>query len=52
MFCNQLAVLKIDSVYKQGQNYHRQVYVEECEYTNAEKCSMLSVDDDDGFFEV
>ena len=50
MFCNQMAVLKIDSVYKQGQNYHRQV--EECEYTNAEKCSMLSVDDDDGFFEV
>ena len=53
MYCNQMAVLKIDSVYKQGKNYHRQVYVEECKYTNAEKqqCSMLSVDDD-GFFEV
>ena len=46
-------VLKIDSVYKQGKNYHPQVYVEECKYTDAEnqQCSMLS-DDDDGFFEV
>ena len=45
--------VKIDSVYKQGKNYHPQAYVEECEYTNAEnqQCSMLS-DDDDGFFEV
>ena len=45
--------VKIDSVYKQGKNYHPQAYVEECEYTNAEnqQSSMLS-DDDDGFFEV
>ena len=53
MHCNATAVLKIDSVYKQGKNYHPQVYVEECKYTDAEnqQCSMLS-DDDDGFFEV
>ena len=54
MHCNATAVLKIDSVYKQGKNYHPQVYVEECKYTDAEnqQCSMLSDDDDDGFFEV
>ena len=51
---NAEVVLKIDSVYKQGKNYHFQVYVEECKYTDAEnqRCSMLSDDDDDGFFEV
>ena len=37
MHCNATAVLKIDSVYKQGKNYHPQVYVEECKYTDAEK---------------
>ena len=54
MFCNAAAVLKIDSVYKQGENYHPQTYVEECKYANAEKqqCSMLSDDDNDGFFVV
>ena len=53
MHCNASAVLKIDSVYKQGKNYHPQVYVEECKYTDAEnqQCNMLS-DDDDEFFEV
>ena len=54
MHCNATAVLKIDSVYKQGKNYHPQAYVEECKYTDAEnqQCSMLSDDDDDGYFEV
>ena len=54
MHYNASAVLKIDFVYKQGKNYHPQVYIEECRYTNAEKqqCNMLSDDDDDGFFEV
>ena len=54
MYCNASAVLKIDSVYKGGKNYHPQTYVPECKYTNAEKqqCSMLSDNDDDGFFEV
>ena len=53
MYCNATAVLKIDSVYKQGKNYHPQVYVEECKYTDAEnqQCSML-IDDYDVFFEV
>ena len=51
VYCNAAAILKIDSVYKQGKNYHPQTYVEECIYTDAEKQrrSMLS---DDGFFEV
>ena len=54
MHCNATAVLKTDSLYKQDKNYHPQVYVEEFKYTNAEnqQCSMLSDDDDDGFFEV
>ena len=53
MHCNATAVLKIDSVYKQGKNYHPQVYVEEWRYTDAEnqQCNMLSDDDDDGFFQ-
>ena len=54
-YCNATALLKIDSVYKQGKNYHPQTYIEECIYTDVEKqkCNMLSDDnDDDGFFEV
>ena len=49
MHCSETALLKIDSVYKQGKNYHPQVYVEECKYTDAEnrQCNMLSYDDDD-----
>ena len=55
MHCYATAVLKIDSVYKQGKSYHPQVYVEECKYIDAEnqQSSMLSDDDDDdGFFEM
>ena len=54
MYCNATAFLKIDSVYKQGKNYQPQTYVEECKYTDVEKQrrSVLSDDDDDGFFEV
>ena len=55
-YCNATTVLKIDSVYKQGKNYHSQRYVEECKYPDVEnqRRSMLSDDDDDddGFFEV
>ena len=53
IYCNATAVLKIDSVYKQGKNYHPQVYVEEHKYTDVDnqQCNILS-DDDDGFFEV
>ena len=36
MHCNATAVLKIDSVYKQGRNFHPRVYIEECKYTDAE----------------
>ena len=54
MHCNATAVFKIDSVYKQGKNYHPQVYVDECKYIDVEKQqdSMLSDDDYDGFFEL
>ena len=54
MYFNATAVLKIDSVYKQGKNYHPQVYTEECKYADAEKqqCNMLSDSDNDGFFQV
>ena len=54
MYSNATSVLKIDSAYKQGKNYHAYVYVEECKYTDAEnqQCNMLSNDDDDGLFEV
>ena len=47
MYCNA-------TVYKKGKNYHPQVHVEECKYTNAEnqQCNMLSHKGDDGFFEV
>ena len=54
MYCNATAVLKTDSVYKEGKNYHPQAYVEKCKYTDSEKqqCKMLNNDDDDEFFVV
>ena len=59
MYCNATGVLKVNSVYKQGKNYHPQVYVEEGKYTGTEnrQCNLLSNDDDhddddDGFFEL
>ena len=36
MYCNGTAVLKVESTYKQGKNYHLQVYIEDCNYTDAE----------------
>ena len=39
MHCNATAVLKIDFANKQGRNYHPQVYVEECKYTDNQKTS-------------
>ena len=49
MRCNAKAMLKVDSLYKQGKNCHPQVYAEECKYTDAEsqQWNMLSVSDDD-----
>ena len=55
MYCNATAVSKIDSVYKQGKNYHPQIYVRECKYNYAEsqQFNMLSDShDNDGYFEV
>ena len=55
MYCNTAAVLKVDLVHKQCKSYNPDVYVEECEYSDAERhgCSMSSdSDDDEGFFEV
>ena len=52
MYCNATAVLKIDSVYKQGKNYHPQTYFEECKYNDVEKEQRNMLSDDDGFFEV
>ena len=52
MYCNATAVLKIDSVYKQGKNYHPQAYIEECKYTDAEKQQSNMLSDADGLFEV
>ena len=52
MYCNATAVLKIDSVYKQGKNCHPKTYVEECKYTDAENKQFRMLSDDDGFFEV
>ena len=55
MYCTRTAILTINSVYKQGKNYHPQTYIEECIYTDVEnqKGSLLlsDDDDDDGFFE-
>ena len=36
MFCKAITILKVDSLYKPGKNYHPQVYVEECKYANVE----------------
>ena len=53
MYCSETAALKIAFDYKQGKNYHPQVYVEECQYVDAEnqQCNMIS-DGDDEFFEL
>ena len=49
IYCQATAILRIDSVYKQGKNHHPQVYVEECKYITIEKQQhvMLSDDNDD-----
>ena len=43
MYCNVTAMLKIDSVHKQGKNYHPQVYFGEFKYSDAEnqQCNMM-----------
>ena len=44
VYSNATTVLKIDSVYKQGKNYHSQTYIEECIYTDVEKPKMKHVE--------
>ena len=54
-YCNATTMLKIDSVYRQGKNYHSQIYVEDCKYNDAgnRQCNIFSDDDDDhGFFKM
>ena len=43
------AIFKVDSVRKQDKNYHPQVYVEGCKYTDTEsqQCKMLSDSEDE-----
>ena len=52
IYCNATAVLKSHSVWKQCKNYHPQVYVEECQYTDVENQRWKMLSDDDGFFEL
>ena len=42
-------MLKDDLVYKQGKNYHPQVYIEQCKYNDSEsqQCNMLIDSDND-----
>ena len=52
--CEATAILQINSVYEQGNNYYPQAYVLECKY-KAIKClqtTFLSDSEDDGFDEL
>ena len=48
--CYASGVLKVGSVYRQGLNYHLQVFLKECKYTKRDTSfeSQLS-DDDEGY---
>ena len=52
-FCNATGILKIGSVYRQGSNYHLQVFLKECKYQERDVIfnSLLSDDetDDSGY---
>ena len=52
-FCNATGILKIASVYRQGSNYHLQVFLKECRYKERDVIfkSLLSDDesDDEGY---
>ena len=47
--CEATAILKLSSVYQQGQNFYPQVFLEECKYQNVEnkRCQFLSDSEDD-----
>ena len=46
--CHATGILKIGSVYRQGSNYHLQVFLKECKYKNRDISfkSLLSSDDE------
>ena len=46
-YCKATAVLKVKSVYKQGNNYYPQVYVDEAKIKPVEKFRLLSDSEDD-----
>ena len=49
--CYATGVLKIGSVYRQGSNYHLQVFLKECKYRERDDIfkSLLSDDEDEGY---
>ena len=47
--CCATGVLKIGSVYRQGSNYHLQVFLKECKYRENAFKSLLSDDEDEGY---
>ena len=49
--CYATGVLKIWSVYRQGSNYHLQVFLKECKYRERDDAfkSLLSDDEDEGY---
>ena len=49
--CNATGILKISSVYRQGSNYHLQVFLKECKYKERDVIfnSLLSDDEDEGY---
>ena len=50
-FCEATGFLKLGSVYRQGWNYHLQVFLKECIYKEKDVIfkSLLSDDDDGGY---
>ena len=48
--CHATGILKIGSVYRQGSNYHLQVFLKECKYKKRDSFeSLLSDDEDEGY---
>ena len=48
--CCVTGVLKIGGVYRQGSNYHLQVFLKECKYRKRDSFeSLLSDDEDEGY---
>ena len=48
--CCVTGVLKIGGIYRQGSNYHLQVFLKECKYRKRDSFeSLLSDDEDEGY---